>query len=236
MNLYEKFLEIQRSVDRIVKDGANTNDKYDYTSSGAVLNIIRPMLNEHRLLLIPRITSHNIIEGMTRSGTARFVVELELDMLWVDTESGETMPVPFYANGADLGSAERAVGKALTYAEKYFMLKFFHVPTDKDDPDADKRTKRGEKEQRGTAAEKENAMYFRKAIPQMLSELSGGDAEKIRAGYISLTKSDKRGYAGVDNIGAVSDAALPMVYAKLKKQYESRVGHPFELVNEEVSE
>lgn len=229
MSILSKFLEIQKSVDVILKDGENKNDKYDYVSGSKVLSIIRPMMNDKCLLLIPRIVSTNIIEGQTRSGTARFVVELSMEMLWVDTESGEQLAVPFYANGADLGSAERAVGKALTYCEKYHLLKMFHIPTDKDDPDNDEHTSSGEKKQAGTAAAKENALYYRKAIPQMLSELSGGDAEKIKAGYIALTKSDKRGYAGVDNINAVSDAALPVVYAKLKKQYVARTGHEFEI-------
>ena len=35
-----------------------------------------------------------------------------------------------------MDDGEKGVGKALTYAEKYFMLKFFNIPTDKDDPDS----------------------------------------------------------------------------------------------------
>jgi hypothetical protein len=39
----------------------------------------------------------------------------------------------WYGQGIDSG--ERGVGKAMTYAEKYFLLKFFNIPTDEDDPD-----------------------------------------------------------------------------------------------------
>ena len=73
-------------------------------------------------------------------------------------------------------------------------------------------------------------MLFRsKAIPQMLHELCGGDDEKIKANYLYCTKAEARGYAGVDNIAEIKDAALPVVYGKIKKSYEKRMGHPFEL-------
>jgi hypothetical protein len=43
--------------------------------------------------------------------------------------------MPFYAQGVDI-AGEKGVGKALTYGEKYFLLKTFNIATDKDDPDA----------------------------------------------------------------------------------------------------
>lgn len=227
MSLYTKFLDIQQAVDSILKDGKNTSDKYDFVSGNAVLNIIRPKMNELGLLLIPSVRDTRIHEGATKSGTARFVVEIDYDFTWVDVETGETLVVPWYANGTDLGSAERAVGKAATYAEKYMLLKFFHIPTDKDDPDATPRTTRGELQQRGTQASKETADYQRKCITQMLTELSGGDPEKFKSGLIAMTKSDKRGYAGVDEVEKITPASLPMVYANFRKRYMARTGHEF---------
>ena len=233
--LPEKLLEMQKRVDKIVKDGKNLSDKYDFASDENVLDKFRPLMDEYGLLLIPRVVSANLHEGATRTGTARFFTELNLEMVWYDTQSLETLVTPWYAQGVDL-AGEKGVGKALTYAEKYFLLKFFHVSTTKDDPDNDKRGSSGEKKQRGTQAEKEKLDYMRRAVPQMLTELSDGDAEKIKAGYVALTKSDSRGYAGVDNLNAISDAALPVVYAKLKKQYVARTGHEPELKEKELGD
>jgi len=42
--------------------------------------------------------------------------------------------VNWYAQGIDL-AGEKGPGKALTYAEKYFLLKFFNIATSADDPD-----------------------------------------------------------------------------------------------------
>ena len=226
MTLHEKLLEMQKRVDGVIKDGKNSSDKYDFASDENVLGIFRPMLDELGLLLIPRVERAELHEGNTRSGTARFMTEVWFTMLWHDVESGEELAVPWYAQGVDL-AGEKGVGKAATYAEKYFLLKFFHVPTRRDDPDADRRTGAGELAQRGTASAREAAAYYRTAIPQMLHEMCGGDEEKIKANYLYCTKAEARGYAGVDNIADIKDAALPVVYGKVKKAYEKRMGHSF---------
>lgn len=231
MSLNQKLLEIQTAVDAIIKDGKNLSDKYDFASDENVLDTFRPLMDERRLLLIPRIRSAQLHEGTTRSGTARYLTELTIEMVWRDVESGEELAIPWYAQGVDL-AGEKGVGKAITYAEKYFLLKFFHVPTKKDDPDGDAHSRSGEKKQRSTQAARENADYFRRAIPQMLSQLFAGDGEKIKAAYLVFTKADSRGYAGVDNLDAISEAALPVVYAKVKRKYEERTGHPFVLSEE----
>lgn len=228
MNLHEKLLAIQMAVDGVIKDGKNLSDKYDFASDENVLDQFRPLMDEHKLLLIPLVTAAQIHEGTTKSGTSRYLTELTMTMVWHDVESGERLEVPWYAQGVDL-AGEKGVGKALTYAEKYFLLKFFHVATKKDDPDAQGRTRGGEQRQNGTQAAAENAAYYRQAITQMMDELYSGDQNKIKLIYVSLTKSDSRGFAGVDNISAISDAALPVLYAKVKRAYESRLGRTFSL-------
>lgn len=228
MNLHEKLLEIQKAVDAVIKDGKNQSDKYDFASDESVLDRFRPLMDEYGLLLIPQVMGSKINEGTTRSGTVRYLTELQMTMMWYDTESGEKLEVPWYAQGVDL-AGEKGVGKALTYAEKYFLLKFFHVPTKRDDPDNDGHTRSGEKQQKGTQAGRETVDYYRKAITQMMNEIYAGDAEKIKLAYLSVTKSESRGYPGTEGIDGISDAALPVLYAKVKKTYESRLGHSFEL-------
>lgn len=234
LTLFQKLFEIQKALTAITKDGENKNDKYAYVSGEQVLSIVRPKMDELGLLLIPEVQGASLHEGTTKSGTARFFTEVFYKFTWMDIESGEKLEVPWYAQGSDLGG-ERGVGKAAAYAEKTMLLKFFHIPTDKDDPDNDNRTKSGELRQRGTAAAKETADFQRKAITQMLTELSGGDAEKFKAGLISMTKSDSRGYPGVDEVSRITPAALPVVYSKFCKTYAQRTGKEF-VFREEVNE
>jgi hypothetical protein len=52
---------------------------------------------------------------------------------WIDCESGESDINLFGANGQN--DWEKGLGSALTYAERYFLLKYFHISTDEDDID-----------------------------------------------------------------------------------------------------
>jgi len=52
---------------------------------------------------------------------------------WIDVISGQKDENSFGANGQN--DWEKGLGSALTYAERYFLLKFFHIATDEDDID-----------------------------------------------------------------------------------------------------
>lgn len=59
---------------------------------------------------------------------------LKLRFTWIDVQTGEKDENIFFSSG--LNGDEKGVGSALTYAERYFFLKYFNVPTDDDDPDS----------------------------------------------------------------------------------------------------
>lgn len=236
MTIFEKLLKIQQSVEVLVKDQEiKEGQKYKYVSSNLVVDTIRPLMNELKLILIPRVIAAKLSSNETKTGTTRYMTELTMEMEWRDCETGESYTVPFYAQGTDL-AGEKGVGKAMTYGEKYFFLKLFHIATPNDDPDADQRTKTGEKAQHGTQAEKENFVYFRKTITQIVNELCSGDAEKIAKSCVFITKDDGRGYAGVDSVEGMKDAALPIIYGKAKAFYEKKMGKPFVYVPSEGEE
>jgi hypothetical protein len=59
-------------------------------------------------------------------------------MVWMDAKSKETIEVPWLLYGEQEGDIAKAFGSGLTYAERYFIMKFFNQPTDYLDPDAGK--------------------------------------------------------------------------------------------------
>jgi hypothetical protein len=131
IKLYKKLMEVRRSVDYLQKLQKNEQQKFDYVSSSQVLGTIRVKMNELGLLLRPQV----IKATFHPKGTEKMhVTELKMTMTWVDAESGEKEVNLWYSQGTD--QHEKGVGKALTYAEKFFILKYFNIPTDKWDPDA----------------------------------------------------------------------------------------------------
>lgn len=143
MNIYQKLIEVRKTVPYIQK--ADSGAQYNYTGSSRVLAAVTDKMNELGLLLVPSVTAHKLHEspiefkdanGNVTKRTITYFTELEMTMTWVNTDNPEEKIVSsWYGQGVDI-AGEKGVGKALTYAEKYFLLKFFNIATDKDDPDA----------------------------------------------------------------------------------------------------
>lgn len=141
MNIYEKLIEVRKTVPYLKKE--NSGYQFNYVSSSQVLGNLKNKMDEVGLLLIPSVTSAKVIvdtfDKADKNGNSKrntdYFTEIEMDFLWVNAEKPEEkIHCHWYGQGIDT-AGEKGVGKALTYAEKYFMLKFFNIPTDKDDPD-----------------------------------------------------------------------------------------------------
>ena len=125
MNIYEKLLKIKESVEYLKK--AQKGQQYDFVSSSQVIAALRAKMNEEKLLLVPDVEDAKF--------STIILTEIFISFKWINAENPEeTLTIKWYGQGVDT-SGEKGVGKAYTYAEKYFLLKFFNIPTDKDDPD-----------------------------------------------------------------------------------------------------
>lgn len=133
LNIYQKLIEVRKSVPYLKKE--SQGHQYQYTGSSQVLASVRAKMDELGLMLVCKVLGHNLIQGTTSKGAKEFMTELDLEFTWINAENPEEKIVcPWYGQGVD--NSEKGVGKALTYAEKYFILKQFNIATDKDDPDA----------------------------------------------------------------------------------------------------
>jgi hypothetical protein len=55
---------------------------------------------------------------------------------WVDVDTAETLVHQFHADG--FNDWDKSIGSAMTYAERYYIMKQFHIPTSELDPDSRK--------------------------------------------------------------------------------------------------
>lgn len=139
LNLYQKLHKIQVEVLGLGKDKKSNN--YEYVTGNKVLSHIKPLMNELNLLLKQEILSieNERQDYKTGIGTqyekdkSEILSKVMMRFTWIDTETGEKDENLFGANGQN--DWEKGLGSALTYAERYFLLKFFHIATDEDDID-----------------------------------------------------------------------------------------------------
>lgn len=126
MNIYEKINKIMADTPYIYKDGKIEfgNTKYRAVTEENVLSMLRPKMIEHGLVMYP-VTLEATKDGSLTTANMTFAV--------VNMENpDEKIIIASGGQGAD--AQDKGIGKAITYANKYALLKMFLVPTG-DDPD-----------------------------------------------------------------------------------------------------
>ncbi|UYL94091.1 ERF family protein [Geobacillus phage vB_GthS_PK5.1] len=143
LNIYQKLVEIRKSIDVFTKDTEGYG--YKYVSGSQVLHKIKAKMDELGVLLIPHVLNqrHETFDYTVWDKKAQeekqktdFIVLGDMKYIWVNAENpDDRIEIPFQYMGQQ-DDISKAFGSALTYSERYFLLKFFGVPTDEDDPDA----------------------------------------------------------------------------------------------------
>lgn len=141
-NILFKLLKLQTAVVGLTKD--KSGNSYQYVSGDKILGIVRPKMDELGLLLIPEVEDSKFTRQdyvlYDKNGNPKqkseIFCELKLKFTWFDVESGESLVCHWASSGQN--NWDKGLGSALTYGERYFLLKFFHIATDKDDVDAPK--------------------------------------------------------------------------------------------------
>lgn len=139
MSLYKKLLELQKAVVGLMKDKASNN--YNYVSGDKLLSIVRPKMDELGLLLLTEVVEstftrqdYNLYDknGNPKPKSEMFCA-LKMRFTWIDAETGEKQECLWASSGQN--SWDKSYGSAVTYGERYFLLKHLHLQTDKDDVD-----------------------------------------------------------------------------------------------------
>jgi hypothetical protein len=141
MNLYEKLVDIRKNIDCFTKDKKGFG--YKYVSGAQVLDKIRAKMDELGVLLIPGTPSQSFFvhhyDKVDDRGEIKkkvdFVVSGPMTYTWVNAEKPDEREECRWSYYGQQGDISQSFGSALTYSERYFILKFFGVPTDEDDPD-----------------------------------------------------------------------------------------------------
>ena len=119
MNIYQKLIEVRKAIPFLKKD--KEGYQFKFVSSSQTLGALREAMDANNLLLIPRVMSERVLGHETKKGDHQYFTVLGMEFTWVNAEVPEETIVCSWT-GQGLDDGEKGVGKALTYAEKYFML------------------------------------------------------------------------------------------------------------------
>lgn len=143
MNIYEKLATITAELNAVAKNLKVGEGRSSYKAVGEadVLAAVKPLEEKYKVYSYPssrRIVDSDVITTKKsyngqESETSKFFMRVETVYRFVNTENPEEMvEVTTYGDGVDSG--DKAPGKAMTYGDKYALLKAYKIITG-DDPD-----------------------------------------------------------------------------------------------------
>lgn len=139
MSVYKKLQAVQAATRSLAAnaEGQTGQARYGYVSGAKLLGVIRPLMDKQGLILNQEVKeiTNTPISYMTSNGEkTEMFTSVHIRFTWIDTEDESKLESDFYANG--MNAWDKGLGSALTYAERYYLMKFFHIATDEDDVDA----------------------------------------------------------------------------------------------------
>ena len=141
-NLHQKLLEVRKSIPYIKKDGKSYG--YNYAKESQILGTIKTKMDEEGVMLDLEMQSIENVQVSVYAAKEKkcFLVEgvrCNFEFTFTDCDN-PTDTIVRHQILQDSGSDVKTIGGLETYANRYFMMKFFNIANDDLDPDAFEKT------------------------------------------------------------------------------------------------
>ena len=142
LNLYQKINKIMSEIEYLKKDdkvitNTKTNAGYNAVSEEKVTSEIRKGLVKYGIVIIPIEQEHTredeILKDQYGNDKANRISTVNVKYKITNIDNPEDYIIAV-SSGTGVDTQDKGVGKAMTYAYKYMLLRTFAIPTG-DDPD-----------------------------------------------------------------------------------------------------
>lgn len=198
-NLDEKLMELKKLVSIMKKDSEGHG--YNYVSEESILLTINDKMIELGIKLTPKFVPGTLFSQVVNYQNAKgqpktdVLVRSELQFIWKDIKTGETEVIDWGLLGQQADGSQ-ALGSGLTYANRYFLLKYFNATTSNDDPDKIRSAIAAEEERKKiSAVQTKVKKTFEKAIQKYQTKeevykVLGTTREQFIEDYNKIDKQD----------------------------------------------
>lgn len=139
MNIYERMSAITTALSTVAKnlEVGYGQSKYKAVGEADVLRAVKPLEAKYGVYSYP--INRNILETATletAKGGKQLFERIEVVYRFINVDKPEEY-IDIISYGDGLDSGDKSVGKAMTYADKYALMKAYKIITG-DDPDQEK--------------------------------------------------------------------------------------------------
>lgn len=125
LGIYKKMAAVTAELGRVKKN--IKLQSYKAVSEGDVLAAVKPLEEKYGVYSYPE--QRDTVQVLCDD---KFIIRIKTTYRFVDIEDGSSVTIESYGDGVD--SLDKAPGKAMTYADKYALMKAYKIETG-DDPD-----------------------------------------------------------------------------------------------------
>lgn len=132
LNLYQRIVEIRKNVDYIqkTKSVSTGGGSYKAVTHDDVTGILREHMNTFGIVCVPNLVASKANDKVGDAKQFRYDATYSFDFVNSDKPE-EKLTIAIEAHAMD--NADKAPGKALSYAKKYAVLKLFEIETGEDE-------------------------------------------------------------------------------------------------------
>lgn len=132
MNLLQRINEVRKSLPYIQKDKSVSTGggSYRAVTHDTVTAMVRPAMIEHGIVCFPSLVDSASMPK--EEGAKQFRYEATYDFTFCNIDDEKDFIV-FRIQSHAMDNADKAPGKALSYAKKYAILKLFEIETGEDE-------------------------------------------------------------------------------------------------------
>lgn len=142
LNIYQRMNKVTKELGTVAKNlnvSTGKSGSYKAVSEVDVINAVKPLESKHGIYSYPE--ERTVLESyMIETDKGQYIqrqqfVRIETKYVFVNVDNPEEKFISTsYGDGVD--SQDKAPGKAMTYADKYALMKAYKISTG-DDPDKD---------------------------------------------------------------------------------------------------
>lgn len=135
MNVYQKINEVMKRIEYLTKDDQVNfgTTRYKAISEEKVTTAVRNELVKVGLVIIPIKQDINVVELMRSEKSVNQRTDVNVVYRIQNIDDPEDY-IEASSSGSGVDTQDKGVGKAMTYAYKYLLLRTFAIPTG-EDPD-----------------------------------------------------------------------------------------------------